>query len=70
MCDSYGYDSQASLDWLIDDSYDSRPRWAGADTQTDCPACGGDGCNWDTYPNAEGVSELCKTCKGTGAVNG
>jgi len=24
---SYGYDSQESLDWLIDDFYDSRPRF-------------------------------------------
>ena len=29
-CCSYGYDSQASLDWLINDFYDSRPRRAGA----------------------------------------
>ena len=26
---SHGYNSQASLDWLIDDFYDSRPIWAG-----------------------------------------
>jgi hypothetical protein len=32
----------------------------------DCFDCGGDGCNWDTYPNAEGVADLCSACDGTG----
>jgi hypothetical protein len=32
----------------------------------ECPDCGGDGCDWDTYPNHEGEADLCRTCDGTG----
>lgn len=41
---------------------EARRRSAGED----CRDCGGDGCDWDTYPNKDGVAELCSTCEGTG----